>query len=250
VCALVEAPAAADTAHVAFTASGLTREVCALRLISLTFRPWTAPSHVYWTVQVVVDDAGATARPLGREEARNLLDTGVALVATEDLALVTYVAARPEFEVVPLPWDRMYIQVSPGGIVALGAAAFSDAVRVDARPTELPSCDTIFTSNVPPTNRRSRVVYQAGDRTARDLAERVVALSGGSEAVALARADFETALRNGSDLAYILSVPRSSDDACEVQVALRARAEWIARGSFVPLIDTRAYAIIPRDSAP
>jgi hypothetical protein len=200
-------------------------------------------------VQIVLDDVGATARPLDREEARDLLDTARTLVATEDLALVAYIAARPELAVVPLPWDRTYVHVAHGGSTPIGTESFADAVRVDARPVGSAPCDTVFTSHAPVGKHSSRVVYEVGDRTARDLAERVVALGGGS-AVALDSTDFETALRLGNERAYVLSVPRGAGDACEVQTALRARAEWITTGSFVPLIDTRAYAIMPRDSAP
>jgi hypothetical protein len=252
-CALVEPLSAegSDTARILFTASGLTRQACALRLASIAFRPWSAPSHAHWTVHVVLDDTGATIRPLGREDARDMLDTARTLVATEDLALVAYVAARPELEVVPLPWDRTYVHLSRAASAALGAQSFSDAVRVDARPAQLSPCDTISaSSHAPATESSSRVVHEAGDRTARDLAERVVALTHASAAAALDRAEFERALRRGNELAYILSVPRSSDDGCDVEQALRLRAEWIATGSIHPLIDTRAYAVMPRDSSP
>jgi hypothetical protein len=251
-CTLVEAPRSGEpmhTARIAFIASGLTRDVCALRLVSLALRPRFSSSHAHWTMQVVLDDVGATARPLGRDEARDLLDTTRALVATEDLALVAYVAARPELAVVPLPWDRTYVHVSHGGNAPLGTESFADAVRVAARPAEWAFCDTIFTDHTPEPERSLRVVYEKGDLTARDLAERVVALRSGS-AVALEHADLETALRMGNERAYILSVPRAAGHACEVQTALRARAEWIATGSFVPLVDTRAYAIMPRNAAP
>jgi hypothetical protein len=252
-CVLVEPPSAeaSDAVRFRFTSSGLTRQACALRLASLALRPWSASSHAHWTVQVVLDDTGATIRSLGREDARDVLDTARTLVATEDLALVAYVAARPELEVVPLPWDRTYLHVSRAIGAALGTQSFSDAVRVDARPAQLSPCDTVTaSSHAPATDPSSRVVYEAGDRTARDLAERVVALTKASAAAGLDGTEFESALRTGNELAYIVSVPRSPDAACDVERALRLRAEWIVTGSIVPLIDTRAYAVMPRDTSP
>jgi hypothetical protein len=151
--------------------------------------------------------------------------------------------------VVPLPWDRTYVYVSPGPSARLGKESFTDAARLDARPAESAFCDTSSISRGPATDKPSRVVYEVGDQTARDLAERVVALSGGS-AVPLERAEFEAALRTGKERAFILSVSRFTNEPCEVQQALFDRAPWAATGSIVPLIDTRAYAIAPRDSAP
>jgi hypothetical protein len=251
-CTLVEPPRpdeATHTARIAFVASGLTRDVCALRLVSLALRPRFASSQDHWTVEVVLDDSGATARPLRREEARDLLDTARTLVATEDLTLVAYVAARPGLAVLPLPWDRTYVYITQAASGPLGKESFSDAVRVDARPAESTFCDTSFSPQPITTEKPSPVVYEIGDRTARDLAERVVALGGGS-AVPLERAEFEMALRTGKEHAYILSVPRTMNEPCEVQQALLDRGPWATTAPMIPLIDTRAYAIAPRDSAP
>jgi hypothetical protein len=250
-----EIPVAAealDSARITFTASGITRGACALRLVSHTLRPWPTLSHAHWTVHVALDDTGATARHLGRDGARDTIDTGLAFVATEDLALVAYASARPDLEVAPLPWDRTYFRLSSSADASLGAEPLADAVGVDARPAQLASCDTGFASDPVEVvkGQSSRVVYEAGDRTARELAERFVALTSGSATAALAPHEFDRALRTGNELAYIVSVPRGADSGCETLESLHLRAPWSMPRSIVPLIDTRAYAIVPRDSPP
>jgi hypothetical protein len=254
---LAEAPSrAGDTAAIIFRADGARalragRDACALRLVAEVLRPWPSPSSDRWTVRIALTDAGATAHRLGGESARDAIDAGLALIATEDLDLVAYAAGRPDLEVTPLPWDRTYLRLAPGGALGpLGDAVSSDAVRVDARPAETLSCD----SAVPPTalggasSLSARIVYEAGDRTARELAERVVALVRGTTAAAvgLGPAELGAALRAGNELAYIVSVPRSADSGCDAFESLAQRAPWIAPHSIAPLIETRAHAIRPR----
>jgi hypothetical protein len=107
-------------------------------------------------------------------------------------------------------------------------------------------------STAAPTERPSpvRVVYDAADRTGRELAERIVALAerGDVTAVGLPAAALDAALQRGTDLAYIVSVPRAS--YCDAVAALSQRAPWMASGAIVPVIDTRAYGIVPRAVRP
>jgi hypothetical protein len=96
------------------------------------------------------------------------------------------------------------------------------------------------------------VVFDAGDRTARELAERIVALAGdtAAAAVGLGPAELDAALRAGDDLAFIVSVPRVADHGCDAVATLARRAPWLAPHSIIPLIDTRAHAIVPRPPRP
>jgi hypothetical protein len=249
---------AADTAAITFrvvaaTASSAERDRCALRLAAAMLRPWAIPSQDRWTVTIHLIDGGATVARLDAERARDAIDSGEALIATEDLDLVAYATARPGLDVTPLPWDRTYVRLSPGDSSSLGAAMSSDAVRVDARPAEV-ACDTLSGSTAFNRERATstRVVYDAGDRTARELAERVVALvqDRSAAAVPLAMAELEAALHAGNELAYIVSLPRSADSACAALNELTRRVAWITVGTITPLVDTRAYAIVPRIPSP
>lgn len=245
-----------DTATIFFRvadtgASLAERRACAVRLVALALRPWPTSSDDRWTVEITVTDTGATAHRLGTERARDVVDVGVAVMATEDPDLIAYAAARPGLEVASLPWDRTYLRLARGATPPLGGDHPADAVRVDARDAEALSCDTILPPPDSASATSSRVVYEAGDRTARELAERVVAIAGGrTTAVALGPAELDAALRGGDDLAYIVSVPRVAEDGCNALAALARRAPWLAPHSVLPLIDTRVHAIAPRPSQP
>ena len=251
-CALEAPPSrTADTTRIVFHTIGTTREQCALSIVAETLRPWPLASSEPWTVHLTVSPSHATARQLRGDEARDAIDAGSTLIATDDLDLVAYAASRPDLEVVPLPWDRTYLHLSPTRTGALGASAGPDAVRVDARAAEPQTCGSVM----PPadsleTPRSMRVVYDAADRTARELAERIVALAERPDvtAVGVQAPALDAALQSGTDLAYIVSFPRSS--YCTSLAALSHRAPWLASGSVVPLIDTRAHAIVPRAERP
>lgn len=247
-CALDEEPArGVDTAAIVFHAVGMPRDVCALTLVAATLRPWPTPSNDRWTVEIVETEAGATAHRLRGDSARDVVDAGVTAIATEDLDLIGYAGARGELEVTPLPWDRTYLRLAPATGGPLGAAPGPDAVRVDARHAEPLPCDTTWSATAPATPRSTRVVYLAGDRTARELAERVVALmDGATAAVGLGQDYLDAALRTGDELAYVLSVARPAGSACDTLATLARRASWIDPHSIMPLIDTRAHAIAPR----
>ena len=103
------------------------------------------------------------------------------------------------------------------------------------------------------------MVYPRDDRTARGLAERVVALArsgrlddvlpGGRDdrrpsAVGIDAAGYAAALAVGADLAYVLVLDRSVLDACVAVASLQAAAPWPAW--LVPLVETRAHLVIRR----
>lgn len=259
-CALGEAPLEiADTATIVFRATGTRalwagRDACALRLVAAALRPWPSTSDEPWTVGIRPTDTSATAYRLSRERARDAIDGGAVIVATEDLGLIAYAAARPELDVTPLPWDRTYLRLAPGALAPLGGEFASEAVRVDARRAEPLSCDTLARGEAPGSASAPsvRVVYEAGDRTARELAERVVALLDDTTATAvgLGPAELDAALRAGDELAYIVSVPGFAERGCNALAALASRAPWISPHAIVPLIDTRVHAIVPRTPRP
>ena len=206
----------------------------------------------------------------------------------------------PDFTSVPLPWLRTHVLLSParGSLspdaparAALTAAArgalADDAVRGEARGAEGPFWweSSAGCSSSPPVGRArsivgrntvigTRIVFQASDSVAADLAERLVGLTAfdevettglldtlfpsglaGLRAAGLADADFEIALAGGRDGGYIVGLDRRPLDPCQQLRALTERVGWVVRASggpgaaVVPLVDTRARAVVRRGRA-
>jgi hypothetical protein len=164
-----------------------------------------------------------------------------------------------------------------------------DAVRGDARGYQPPSWwDDLDRCNEFVIDRRGspsshvathvpRVVYDSNDGVARDLAERIVALvttdpSDSPEAAAVISAvvvssgnkpgtiaegvstdELAQSLRQGDDLAYVVSIPRRPSDPCYEARELLKRAPWLAIRGFdlsralIPLVDTRPHVIAKKD---
>ena len=197
-------------------------------------------------------------------DARDALDRDVGLVVTRDPALVDYVSNRAEFVTFPLPWSRTYVLLETenreGELAgALSAASVrnslaKDAVRAGARAAEPPywwsdhtACRPASTSSLHPGNASSRVVYRKDDHVARGLAERIVALAPagtGLRAVGLDTDELAAAVRGDTERAYVIGLPRQSLTPC------RDASMWPEGARLLPLIDTRAYAIVRKGAPP
>lgn len=171
---------------------------------------------------------------------RDAVDRGADLIVTDDADLLEYAAHRPGATLVPLPWDRTYFLVvpagsaSPAGVIPTDTAGFRaglarDAVRVDARPAAggAVSCP----GSAAPTSANSAVAFPEADRTARALAERIVALAHPGELQAQPLAGGRNQAR-----AFIVS-GTSTTVTC---------AEWPHGATVLPLIETRRHAIVRR----
>jgi hypothetical protein len=187
---------------------------------------------------------------------RDLLDGGADLLVTDDPTALAYARQRNELTVVSLPWDRHYLFAVPAG--AGGAAPLSpegqaalarDAVRVEARPAELVRCDRATpepspSGTVAAHSAPIRIVYPRGDPVARDLAARLLALGRtgpGGRAVGLGPDELEAAMRAGRDAAVVALA--GSRAACMMPEA------WSRELMLLPLIDTRAAAVVRRGAA-
>ncbi len=207
-------------------------------------------------------------RSSGAGDARDLLDAGVDLLVTDDPAVLSYAAGRPGTTTTPLPWDRTYVLLGVAGVPGVSdnqrAGLARDAVRVAARPATAASqfwwfafeaCrDTPppFAGSPPPRSSRGSLAYADDDRTARDLAERLVALGTvglvSARALGVPGAEFAAALAAGGLSHYVVSLPRAALDPCAEVRRLLGWAPWlaVAGAGLEPLVDTRRHVIVRR----
>jgi hypothetical protein len=254
-CALGEpARREADSAVIRFDAAATARETCALELVARELRPWPTRANDRWAVGIAVDEHGASAHRLGDEAARDAIDGGASIIATEDVELLAYAASRSSLDVTPLSWDRTYFWLTRGAADSLGVTSLPDAVHADAQPAAVA---TACVSAWPPAvsdsakSRSPRVIYEAGDRTGQELAERIVAILGDAAVASpLDTPALDSALRTGHDLGYVVSVPRDTSFACDSIASLARRVPWVGSEHVRPLVDTRAHAIVPRSPRP
>jgi hypothetical protein len=239
---------------------------------------------------------------------RDLLDGRADLLVTDDPAVLEYAAGRPQYVSLPLPWHRSLVLLSPAAAAGaippavahdFRAALARDALRGEARGSEGPfwweegkACRVSVGPELRARRERTtkRIVYPRGDRDARDLAERLVALAAGPartsdssvgddgvtrtllggktglQATALAPGEFAEALQAGDQSAYLVPLPRRVLRPCREIQSLIDRAGWLAAGAagtgdveamdlgleqlLIPLVDTRFRAVARRELPP
>ena len=191
---------------------------------------------------------------------RDLLDRGVDLLITRDPAALGYAATLTQFQSVPLAWLRTHVLVTPGRTRPAASlseeqrqALAADAVRGEARGARGPFWwETAPDCELSPAPRRNpppptpRLVYDAGDSAARDLAERLVGLGRFQRAAGLRGSSLALARRQGADAGYVLAVDSQPLDACRDLQMLAAGSRWLDPATMVPLIETRMHAIVRR----
>jgi hypothetical protein len=218
---------------------------------------------------------------VARGDPRDLLDNPVDLLLTQDPAALDYARTLPQFQSVPLAWQRTHVLLAPGrsrSSPSLSEQArqvlADDAVRGEARGAQGPFWWTTLTdcevALAPPRNQSAltpRIVYDASDTASRDLAERFVGLARASgptpaafldallpdrprrtyeRATGLNGEPLALARRLGRDAGYIMSIDNRPLDACrELQVLMEA-TRWLDPDTIVPLVDTRLHAVVRR----
>ena len=147
---------------------------------------------------------------------------------------------------------------------ASGASGSTGAsVGASGAPSSTPTATPAV--NVPAL--APRIVYDASDDAARDLAERFVGLSRASGPAASAFLDvilpdrprrayqraagltgdaLTTARRLGRDAGYVVAVDSRSVDPCRDLQVLIDTAGWLDPATIVPLVDTRLQAVVRR----
>ncbi len=144
---------------------------------------------------------------------RDALDAGADLLVTDDPATLEYARTLAGYTDLPLDWSRTYVLLAPGRDKALAGElrleTLQEAVRRDARPAEwsgnghywfsdLSSCGLLpVRDTLGAAGRRRRIVYNQSDRSAADVAARLVglgALGRGAVAAGVPPAAFESSV--------------------------------------------------------
>lgn len=238
-------------------------------------------------------------------DARDLIQRGIDVVVTSDPAVLEYARGRPQLETAPLAWEWTYVLIAPTRVRQFGRLdpppllspqfldeIARDAVREDARGHRGPAWWNdpdlrAAAAAAPPVSSSPQrripiapgvpcIAYDRLDRTARELAERIVALAGVTEpnsspaaelhaavpglaspyaprtAEGIPAEDLESRIRTGADFAYIVKLPLRSADPRRETRRVPPQAFWLigtgtdVTAAFVPLVDTRAHLIARR----
>ena len=227
-----------------------------------------------WSIRFVVAP--------GRDP-RDLLDQAIDLVLTRNPAALDYAGTLPQFQSLPLAWNRTHVFLSPSRDRSASQPTpesrqtlAADAVRGEGRGAQepfwwqsQPGCDAakIRAREVLVRRPSDRIVYEREDGAGRDLAERIVALaraagarpaaliesllpgatgSAFQRATALTRDAFAAALAGANEAGYIVSIDSRPLAPCAELRRLAERAPWLDRDALVPLVDTRQRAIVRR----
>ncbi|HEV2749321.1 MAG TPA: ABC transporter substrate-binding protein [Gemmatimonadales bacterium] len=230
-----------------------------------TGRHWTTGAEAGAPDALVVHPVARRGLPVIRvtvvapDGARDALDGGADMLVIDDPATLEYAARLRGYTDVPLEWTRAYaLLIPPGEREAVGdlrLESLRDAVHGDARPaegqlwfTDLEHCGLGGGREAVDANvRRRRIVYNQADRSAADIAARLVGLGvlgRGTAAVGLPAAAFGTALRTGGDAAYVVELHARVYDAC--RAAALELPPWSPAGKVVPLLDVRSHAVLRR----
>src|SRR5689334_8568863 len=191
---------------------------------------------------------------------RDAIDGGVDLVVSGDPDVLEYAGRRGGITQIPLPWRRLYMLLLPagGGVIdvpvadtaGFRATLAQNAVRTDARAAGATTWADSAARCAPSAARRGSpskaIAYSAGDPTARELAERLVALGGpaASTAHALEADSFAAALRRGDAGGFIVSGPLVAPAPCV------EASGWPSGARVIPLVETRAQAVARRGAPP
>ncbi len=220
---------------------------------------------------------------------RDILDRGADFLITSSPAAIQYARTQIDRMSIPLPWTRRYVLLLTAHDTDGGGSDCSDpdlrplrdalamAVHTEARGAEGPCwwrSDSTGARPDPRVRARSRqILYRTGDATARELAERIVALAapgreepaaaalrgaapelfegGGWNAGGVDSIDFAERLERGSEGAYIIALPRVPAWPAAARASLRAAAPWLASAggthALLPLVDTRETLLIRRE---
>jgi hypothetical protein len=244
----------------------------------------TSANRAASVMTITRDDGPALRFIIAPGDPRDLLDQDVDLLITRNPSALGYAATLPHFQSVPMAWQRIHVLLSPG---RLRSSPFlsddarqrlaSDAIRGEARGARGPFWWEMYSecggASSLASNQSSqslfapRIVYDASDDAARDLAERFVGLARASGPDAAAFLDvilpdrprrtyqraaglsgdaLAAARRLGRDAGYVVAVDSRSVEPCRDLEALMDTAPWLDQATIVPLVETRMQAVVRR----
>lgn len=220
-------------------------------------------------------------------DSRDILDRGTDLLITSSPTAIQYARTRGSHAAVALPWARRYVLVLPAreaeGVQADAGCVGDDllplrdalalAVHAEARPAEGPCWwtteDSARAARTHPHPASRRILYQLHDSTARELAERIVALAAPTRnepaAAALRKAApqlleqsawsasgtdsvrFAESLAQARDGGYVLALPSDPAWPAAARASLLTALPWLASAgthAILPLVDTRETLLI------
>lgn len=196
-------------------------------------------------------------------DARDALDRGVDLLVTGDVRALAYAAGLDEYQALPLPWDRVYVIVMPEADDRIQEAAadpyLPGIVRATARqPVSEAWWRRLGECSLPPVgapraSENGRLVYDAADEVARNVAERVIAVIGtgaGERLIAkgLESEAFRRTMVAGLDRGYVVQLPAAPVAPCLSAGNLVQYAPWLdiagAEPAIYPAVETRPHAVV------
>lgn len=190
---------------------------------------------------------------------RDVLEVGLGpdrarpdVLVTRDPLVIAFAESRGGFVTSAMPWRLTYVIVPSAAHPLFAATTLAerdalarDAVSTSARGAREPFpwvMDSTCAAPAPSSYLRPRqlIAFDADDATARELAERIVALSGTTQAVPLAADSLVPAVASGRAAAAVFAIMRDPRTRCttagDARVPLNA----------MPLVDVREHAIVRR----
>jgi hypothetical protein len=262
--------------------SGMYRIIDGYSIDDITIEPWRASRPVIR----FIDAQGVDARDLLDPSIRPRIDFAI----LHDRDVVEYARTLDRFEVLDLPPTRAYVLLAPSRSAAIHndrvpdevcLALARDAVR---RSYAVPLANgpwtkwlhkacTLQLDSPPASTTVPRILFDAADETARDLAERLVSMISSPEyaaalgaaipgfagsksvsAVGLAYDELAARMARGEDLAYVIGLPYEPLNGLEATCALLRSAPWLSgnggiRAMVLPLVATHPCAIVAKNGS-
>jgi hypothetical protein len=189
-------------------------------------------------------------------DARDLLPPGVDLTVVRDQQALDYYRGVPGVTTAPLPWDRLYIMLTPpdspldiGTALMAGEGAMTPAermpwTRLDHHGCVGAECPQLFgpTLGAAPRLLDPDPAYRAGaarrlwlpegDADARAVGERIAAFApAGLDLTPADGPGLADAIVEGSAAAYLVTLDTCYPTACLALAALLARADWLQQAA-------------------
>jgi hypothetical protein len=231
-------------------------------------RPQSGRSGVHMvTCHDSTDALVTTFEILQNGDSRDVIAPGVDAAVVRGRAALRFLERFPDVRLTPLPWDRLYLLLSPHrdrrselppeirdelardvtGSDARAATSWLLAPR-SMSPPAWPTDDLVLPPGSP--TGEMRIVMPRRDDDASRLAERIAFLWTEADpsipvrVAPLAPRDFRDSLRRGDEAAYVVPVARGTA-AADLQLRdLLDRAPWLAGPeTIVPLVETRAHLV-------